>query len=198
MLYGGYPDAERLYFGVFPPETEPGTAAFPIDRLKIINKSKRKLSHRDILGAIMSLGIERDTVGDILVGEDTAIVFVSRSVAAFILSNLEKIASCGVCVSVDTDEELLFTQSFEKHTETVASPRLDCIVAAASHTSRGRAAEIIGAGLVSVNGIETVKTDKQVIEGDILAIRRVGKFAVDGLKDITRKGRIIFKYRKYL
>lgn len=198
MLYGGYPEAERCFFGAFPPVITPDRSYFPVDCIKILNKSKRKLSHRDILGALMSLGIERDTVGDILTGDGTAVVFVCRSITDFVLSNLTKIASCGVDVSVDNESELPFAPEFEEHTDTVASARLDCIVASAANTSRGKAAELIGAGLVSLNGLEAVKTDKSVFEGDILAIRHVGKFAVDSLSDISRKGRVIFRYRKYL
>lgn len=198
LLFGGYEDAERVCFGVFPDRLEPSCDGFPIVKLKILNKSGAKLRHGDFLGALMALGIERDTVGDILVGEKTSFVFVIESVAEFIVSQLLKIGSCGVEVSVDTTDELPQSAGFAEMSDTVASKRLDCVVAALASCSRGQAAELIDSGLVAVNGLEVTKVTKEVYEKDVIAVRRKGKFAIDEISNVTKKGRLVLKYRKYI
>lgn len=198
LLFGGYEGAERVYFGAFPDWCEPDGEMFPIAKLKIINKSGRELRHSDFLGALMSLGLERDTVGDILVGKKESFVFVSESVADYIVSQVTKIGSGGVEVSRDSSKVLPESGGFSERSDTVASKRLDCVVASLASCSRGKAAELIESGLVSVGGLEVTKITKEVAEGDVIAVRRVGKFVIDGISDVTKKGRLVLKYKKYI
>ena len=197
-LYGGYDGAERLYFGVFPEWCEPDIGAFPIVRLKITNKSRNEFTHRDVLGTIMSLGLERDTVGDIIVGGRESFVFVSDFVSQYIITQLTKIASCGVEITADSVSEMPAVNRFSEGSDTIASARLDCVAAALGNFSRSSAAEVISAGMVSVNGTETLKPTVEIAGGDIISIRKRGRFIVDAISDRTKKGRIILKYRKYI
>lgn len=198
MLFGGYNGAERSYFGAFPDWCEPSEQRFPIVALRIINKSDKKLTHRDFLGAITALGIERDTVGDILVGHPDTVVFVSQTVADYIIAELKKIGSCGVEVAKETREIIFKSNSFEAGSFTVASSRLDCVVAALCRCSRTKACELVDAGLVAVDGVEVTKVTKEIIEGNIISVRKYGKFIVDGITDLTKKQRLVLKYRKYI
>ncbi len=198
MLFGGYDGAERVYFGVFPDGFLPDGSLFPIVRLTVTDRSGRGFTHRDVLGTLMSEGIERSTVGDILIGSPDSALFVSASVAEHIMAETDKIASCGVTVARSDGGELPEGGGFEERSDTVASARLDCVVAAVCRVSRGKAAELIENGLVSLGGILSEKVTKEVSPGDILTVRRYGKFAVDDLSYKTKKGRTVIKYRKYL
>ncbi len=197
-LYGGYDGAVRNYFGAFPDWCEPTDEAFPIVRLKINNKSNIKLTHRDVLGAVMSLGLERDTVGDILPDDKTAVLFVTESVADYIIAQIDKISSAGVVIERDFEENFTIKVSFSEKSDTVASNRLDCVIASLVNCSRGKAVELIESGCVAVGGVEVLKPTKTVFENDTVSVRRVGKFIIDGISDKTKKGRIVLKYRKYI
>ena len=198
MLYGGYESADRVCFGVFPSWCEPDGAAFPIVRLKIRNKSSRQLSHRDVLGALMSAGIERDTVGDIIASGSDPVVFVLPTVAEHIKAHIDKIASSGVEITGDSTDELPVSRTFEEMSGTVASRRLDCVVAEIADCSRGKAAELIESGLVVVGGLGVLKLTAEIKPQDVISVRRVGKFAIDECDRLTKKGRIVLKYRKYI
>ena len=87
---------------------------------------------------------------------------------------------------------------FEELTDTLASNRLDNVVSALMNTSRSKATEVINRGFVSVNHLAVTKTDFEIEEGDILSLRGGGRFIADSLSDKSRKGRIIFKYRKFI
>ncbi len=196
-LWGGYSSAERVYFGVFPDWCEPDASCFPIVKIKIINKSTRVLEHRDILGALMSAGIERDTVGDILTEEKQAFIFISESVADHVMNEITKIASAGVELIKDDTDYVPMPNDFIEGSDTIASSRVDCVVAALGNCSRNTASEFITEGLVSVNGVAVQKLTKEILVGDVLTIRKKGKFIIDSINDLTKKGRIILKYRKY-
>ena len=198
MLFGGYSEAERVFFGAFPDWCEPNGEDFPIVKLRVCNKSGRILSHRDVLGALMSAGIERDAVGDILTGQGDSAVFVFEGIAAHIESHVDKIASAGVEIVRDNTDFLPSGGGFLQLTGTVASLRLDCIVAEIANCSRSKASELIVSGQVAVNGLEVNKITAEIKNGDIVTVRKVGKFVIDNTDRITKKGRIAFEYRKYI
>ncbi len=198
MLFGGFKNAERVYFGVFPDWCEPSAEIFPIARLRVLNKSSRELSHRDVLGAFMSAGIERDTVGDIITGNGDPIAFVSPTVVKHLTGHILKIASAGVEIVEDSETEITVNNRFEELTGTVASMRLDCVVAELCNCSRNKASVLIEGGSVAVNGLEVLKLTAFVSADDVISVRRVGKFIVDECDRLTKKGRIALKYRKYI
>ncbi len=197
-LYGGYEEAERVYFGAFPDWCECDGEQFPIVRLKILNKGSEVLTHRDILGALMSAGIERNTVGDILVGDGYSVVFVARTVAEHIKAHIIKIKSSGVEIIEDSKVALPIAHSFEERSGTVASLRLDSVVAELCNCSRSRAVELIESGMVAVCGLEVTKLTAEVKKGNTVTVRRYGKFVIDDCDKVTKKGRIALKYRKYI
>ena len=198
ILFGRYKSAERVYFGAFPDWCEPDSSLFPMIRLKIINKSSRELSHRDVLGAFMSAGVERDTIGDILTGDGNTLVFVSSTVAKHLTAHIIKIASAGVEIVEDKETEINIVNRFEELSGTVASMRLDCVVAELCNCSRNKDSVFIESGMVAVGGLEVLKLTFEVSKDDVISVRRAGKFVIDECDRLTKKGRIALKYRKYI
>lgn len=198
MLWGGYSGSERVVFGAFPEYMEPAEALFPVKAVTASYRKSDVLTHRDFLGALLHKGVERETLGDILVEEGRAVLFIRPEVAGFLLQQTEKIGRVGIRWQEGAEEPYPAAHSFEERSAVVASPRLDCIAAAAGSVSREKAADWIRAGLVSVNHIETLSLSAPVGEGDVLSIRGKGRFVIDRLGPPTKKGRLGLAFRKYI
>ncbi len=194
-FYGGYEDAERVFVAVLPDWAD--EVEYPFSCLKFSYKKEYSLSHRDFLGALMGLGIERDKVGDILVREGSAYVFVSDSVVKYCLENILKVGSVGVEISI-TEEELSTYRHFEEITKTIASSRADCVVGAVCNLSRERAKEFILSGNLIVNHIICESITKEIKTGDVLSVRKKGKFIVISIDEKTKKGRLKLSLKKYI
>jgi len=189
--YGGYDGAERQII-LF------GEGSFPIDLLKITHFDKDNfLSHRDYLGALTSLGIEREILGDIIVKENEAYVFVMSHITDFIINNLIKVKNENVKVSKIEDFGVLPKLEFVKIQGTVQSLRLDSIVALFARSSRQNALELIMANKVFLNYIEAKKPSSLVKDGDIISVRGFGKGIIN-VGDYSRKGRIFVTINKYV
>lgn len=197
-MFGGYDGAERLMFGVFPEYFDIETGSFPITPITISNKAKEPFSHRDVLGTLMSLGIKREMVGDIIVGMPDTVVFVHNNIAEFVLTNVEKIRSCKVELKRGINDSVSASKKFEDATDTVASLRLDCVIAALCNCSRTKAEELISNSLVFLNGTVSEKTTKQVTEGDKISVRGKGKYIIGNCNEISKRKRIILHFKKYI
>ena len=194
-FFGGYSDALRVFVAVLPDWAD--DVRFPFVCLKFEFKSTYSLSHRDFLGTIMSLGIERDKVGDILVSEGNAFVFVSKSVSDFCIENISKVGGVGVSISL-YEGEVLRNQGFEEISTTIASDRADCVVGAICNLSRERAKEFILSGNLIVNHIICESITMKIKNNDVLSLKGKGKFIVLNLDDKTKKGRTKLILNKYL
>ena len=198
-LFGGHERAERKILGVFPDWEEPDIREFPIKLIKITNSFKNTFSHRDYLGSLMGLGIERDRIGDIIVADDGGYVFLHESVTEYVLANLKKIGSHGVKVSLVDGEDFEFPEpKFAIISVIAASQRLDALVAAAANISRSKAASLIDHELVSINHRPACDLSARVAEGDLLSVRGFGRFLVDKISGQTRSGRLHISIKKYL
>lgn len=197
-FFGGYEDAERVFFGVFPDWCDINTALFPITALTITFREQDVLSHRNFLGTFMSLGITRESVGDILIEKGRAVAFFKKEIADYILSELKKVSGTGVSAQEGFDMPLPGMSGFEEITHTVASSRLDCVVAALLSVSRGTACEYISQKCVSVNSLCTEKVVKAVVSGDKITIKGKGKFLIESIDTFTKKKRLILKAKKYI
>ena len=197
-FYGGYDNAERVYFGVYPEWCEDKTSFYPITAVTFSFRKQDILTHRDFLGALMSLGIVRESVGDILIEEGRAVVFLSNEILKCVLNGITKVKNVGVTVAEAVEFPLPEASKMKDLTATVASCRLDCIVAALINCSRGQAAEYIRDGFVSVNSLCILKTVKNVCNKDRITVRGKGKFIIDSVDDRTRKDRIVLKAKKYM
>ncbi len=197
-LYGGYDSAERVVFGVYPDWCEDEAAFSPVRAVTFVYRRQDKLAHRDFLGALMSLGITRETVGDILIEEGRTVVFLLREVVPTVLNGVSKVANAGVTVSNGFTEPLPGQGEMQDISDTVASERLDCVVSALLKCSRNEAAELIRDGAVSVNSVCVDKSTKTVSAGDKITVRRRGKFIIESASSRTRKDRIVLKAKKYI
>ena len=197
LLWGGYPDAERKIAGVFPDYLEPMPEMFPIAPITFTFRKEDSLSHRDFLGSLMALGVERDSIGDILVGKGRCVVFVRKELERYFLENVTKIGRVGVSGFPGAEEPLPLEREFQVMTGVVASQRLDCMVAFLCRISREKAAGLITAGLVMRNHRETLSVSERLNEGDSISVRGSGKFIIDRLGPFTVKGRLSVSCRKF-
>lgn len=191
---GGYPGAERKMLGVFDAQEE----AFPICALELRFRKSDKLTHRDFLGALMSLGIERETVGDILVEDGRCVVFVREEMASYISSQLFKVGNAGVKIGAADTGSLPQGRGFDERFCTVPSLRMDAVVAAAAGVSREKAKQLIVSGSVAHNYEICQSVSRLTAEKDVITIRGKGKYVINGVQGETKKHRIklsIIHYR---
>lgn len=196
-FYGGREGAVRCICGMFPPCSAAQDSDFPLRAVTFFFRKTDKLTHRDFLGCIMSLGIERDTVGDIVVGEGHAVVFATE-LAAGLIQGIDKIGRVGVRAEEGFDEKLIPEQKFQPIEASVSSVRFDCVVSAAVHISREKAAAMIRHGLAELNYMDTASNDKKLEEGDVFSVRGFGKFILESIGTPTRKDRLHITVKKYL
>lgn len=192
---GGYEGAERnlarFRAHEYCQETEP-----PIVLITAKAADKNAvISHRDVLGALMGLGIKREMTGDILPNKNIPQFFCHKSVSQHILLSLDKIGRYSVTLSV-SDRAELHEPLYEKKEINVSSMRLDCIAAAAFSLSRTKAAEQIKKGLVFVNWREETDPSTELKTGDKLSMRGKGKAEVGELKGTSKKGRLFIELLK--
>ncbi len=193
-FFGGYPEAERTFLSV--PFVE--NCEFPISALTINFRKTESLTHRDFLGSLIGLGIKREFIGDILIGDGSAVVFLANEITDFVYNQLNKVGRVGVKITKGFIEPLPLKPALCELSTTVSSLRLDCIVSALGGFSRSLACEKISNGLVLVNSIICEKITKQVEDGDVLTIRGKGKFFIVSSNETTRKEKTILKYKKYI
>lgn len=198
LLWGGHEEAERRILGLFPDYLEPDPSLFPLTPLTFTFREEDTLSHRDFLGSFMGLGVERDVIGDILVGTGRCVAFVKQEMTDYFLQNIRKIGRTGVKTTIGAQQPLPLEHEFSEISGVVASQRLDCLVALLCRTGREKAAGLITSGLVMCNHREILSVSERVNEGDILSIRKQGKFIIDRLGPLTSKGRLSVKCRKYI
>lgn len=199
VFFGGYDDSERCMLGVFPEWIQPSNEMFPISVVKIEHKFGAPLSHRDYLGSIMSLGIERSKTGDILVDGNTAYVLAHSDICTYIKNNISKIGSKGVTTSVcGIGDITLPERKFQIMNVVAASMRLDAVAAAAANVSRANIVRLIESGKVSVNHREITKAAYEVKKGDLLSIRGFGRAIVADTGNNTRSGRLHIVIKKYI
>ena len=193
---GGYPDAERRILRLFgeygAQEPLPAVCLFAQTL-----RADRALTHRDYLGALMSLGIRRECIGDILLSEDGAYLFVLDTVAPLVCDELSSVGRCSVCVRAGRAEELPGREERPAQTATVASLRLDAVLAAMLHCSRGQASELVTAGRVEINHLPAEKPSAPVYEGDVFTVRGKGRFALTALPGKSKKERLIIEFFQY-
>lgn len=173
---------------------------FPIKAVTFTFRKEDSVTHRDVLGSLMALGIERDTVGDIFVTDGKAAVFVYEKVAPLISDSITKIGRVGVQVQTGIAEGFtLPARKYEELRFSVASMRLDNIVRCVAGTSRTGAVEkYITPQLVTLNGTVCTDVSKQLSEDDVFSVRGKGKFVLQCIGETGRKGNIHITVKKYI
>lgn len=198
-LFGGFPDAKRRILAVFPDYYEDCiTDEFPIKCLTFTFRRGDRLTHRDFLGTFMGLRLKRDVIGDIIVGEGIAQVFVTDIAARLIMSSVSKIGKTGVKIFDDRPFQLEVKQEFRNISGTVASMRLDCVVGLAAGVSRENAAKLIRSERVDINHLTASSVSQELHAGDVLSIRGCGRFILSDINGSTKKGRIHINLCKFI
>ena len=195
---GGFDGAERKR-AAFCHEDFAGTPAFEIAVIKSEwNGEFARLSHRDVLGSILSLGVEREVIGDIIATKEFAKILVDKKLANYFVTNLKQIGGANVETNLDELSEIAPKEERIKEIKaTVASLRADSIVAAGFGMSRSKAATEIAADKVKLNW-QTVKNAAQSIkEGDVLSMHGRGRLEVAEIRGQTKKGRISVVLKRY-
>ncbi|MBU3098664.1 MULTISPECIES: YlmH family RNA-binding protein [Clostridium] len=194
---GIFKDADRRMLSF---STGEAPIEYPIVLLKIKNKSKfAKVDHKDYLGAIMSLGIKREKLGDLIIQDSVCYAPVCSDISNFIINNLNKIKNCPCDVTeYDYASQDLPERKFEEKVIITTSFRLDGLVSAVCNISRNSSVELISSGKILVNYFNCLKKDKVIENNDTLTIRGYGKFKVADVVGNTQKGRLKVVIKKYI
>ena len=191
---GGYPEAERK-LAVLTPTEFYGEAEPPISVLALEHKGDAP-GHRDILGALMALGIKRNRIGDILDRCDPPLVICEAALSDYLITELKKAGRTNL--SVRRGEITALPEAeYRELTGTVASLRLDSVLAEGFRISRTKAAEEIRRGLVQLNWLECTDCSREIRQGDRISLRGSGKIELAEVGNQSRKGRLFVTIRRY-
>ena len=193
-MYGGYKEAERRMLVCIPADLPLSAEEATEGLIRVLRVTKpaisRDLSHRDYLGSILGLGIERRLTGDILVRSDGADIFIVPDIEAFLLQEFRRVGNTEIKVqAADASEAIIPEARIEYIKDSVSSPRLDSIVSSAFRLSRSKAADAIKHGIVSVDHVECVKPDAILSEGSAITLKGKGKAVLEEIGGESRKGR---------
>ncbi|MDF9825032.1 RNA-binding protein YlmH [Breznakia sp. PF5-3] len=191
---GGYENSENKRCLL---SQEPMVIPFPIVCLKADYQIKfHTIDHRDVLGSIMNLGINRNQFGDIVVEKGHIYIFVAKEIEAYIRLELRRIKQCSLTFE-PCYEEIVFEPELEYEYKNVSSFRLDVLVATITHLSREKAKKLIQDGKIKVNHLP-LEDCAYICHNDcILSIRGYGRFQVHDLGKRTRSNRLCIEIGKY-
>lgn len=195
-FWGGYEGAERVVACFFEGEAD---GAWPVVCLHARRNTRfaAPITHRDVLGAAMGLGLRRERIGDILVSDADVFLFTLEENASYIEANLESAGRERLQFGRAQGDVRLPEPKGREIRDTVASLRLDAVLGAAFSLSRAQAQEAIRTGKVRLNHIEEMRTDAQVEADAMLSLRGAGRAKLVQVGSLTRKGRlgvVIFRY----
>lgn len=206
IILGGYETAERNIIVLYPnkleliPRENIVKDILNVIRIELPKESYEKYTHRDYLGALMKIGIQREKIGDIIVEENGADIIVIKEIAQYVketISNLKRFSKSNV-EFIDIKDLRKNNIKKQEKKLIVASLRLDNIVSELAKISRKKAEEIIAEEKVFLNFELQSKNTKQVKEGDKITIRGKGRFEIKEINGTTKNGRIIFTVEKYI
>jgi len=195
---GGYPEAERNVIHLFP-VSQPG-ATPPVKAVLVQGiKGETDLEHRDILGAVLGLGLRRDQIGDIVhLEKDGVAIMVLETKSDYIATNLVRVGRQDVICSVIDPEDLSLAEESGKEIRgTVASLRADAVLSLGFGLSRSRMTMLIKGGLVRVNWRPVSSPSLQLKEGDQLSLKGKGRVLLEKGEGETRRGRLHLSLKRY-
>lgn len=196
ILYGGYEFAERkiAVFSEIPTE-------YPVCWLEIgpaYPKYREDLGHRDFLGSILGLGLERNCIGDLLIENATARILCLERVKDFISQELTQVRHTIVHVKEIDLPETLAQPKFEIVHGTVSSLRLDAVISLAFHLSRSQACGLIESGQVYINSRLNTSNGAVLKDGDVISVRHKGKFIFVDSRNKSKKNKCMIEIHKYV
>jgi len=194
--FGGAENCERRMIGICPDDSCIDESAYPITALEVTYNARYApdLGHKDFLGSVLGLGIERAHVGDVMVRDGSAVVFVCSDIAGFILANLERVGKTAVKAAPAGAAPLNVEAGRARElTLTLSSMRLDNLISAAHRLPRSKAADLIRAEKVFVNWALVKSVSENVKPGDIVTARGFGRLRVAGVMGLSKKDKIRLK-----
>ena len=195
-LFGGYENADRCVAAFSNDEIY----SYPIVCIKIKplqQKFSDKLTHRDFLGALMNLGIERGMLGDIKIINNEGYLFCLDKISQYIVDNLSSIKHTSVKCKIIDDIPELFNQIPDEEEYIVSSLRIDTVVSAVFKMSRNSASQLINQEKIFINSKTVYKDSVQLKEGDVISVRGYGKFIYSQTVNETRKHKMVVVIRLY-
>lgn len=195
-LFGGYENADRCVASFSNNEVY----SYPIVCIKIEplqQKFSDKLTHRDFLGALMNLGIEREMLGDIKILNNEGYMFCLDKISQYIVDNLSSIKHTSVKCKIIDDIPELFNQLPDEEEYIVSSLRIDTIISAVFKMSRNSASQLINQEKIFINSKTVYKDSVQLKEGDVVSVRGYGKFIYSQTVNETRKHKMVVAIRLY-
>lgn len=195
---GGYEKAERKMLVIFQDYLTTDVIERPLAALKVVNTSEFTiLNHRDYLGALLSLGIKREKIGDIILHNSGCYIILEKTLKDYVLFNLHKIGNNSITIKeISLDDIKPLEIKFKEITGTVASLRLDSIISLAFKTSRTEAQALISREKVYINWSIANKNFHEMNKGDTISVRGKGRVIVEEIQGKTKSGRIHIKLKK--
>ncbi len=199
--FGGYSDAERKMLVYLPDyleeDTLPEEAGLVCLRASFYENDSP--SHRDFLGALMGAGVARETIGDIIVGNDRCDFFVTTEIAPYLLQNFTSAGRTKLHLEeISLSELTTIAPQTKEIRDTLASLRLDSVISSGFRIGRSLAADYVTSGRAAINGLPCEKPDKAVGEGMKISVRGLGKILLRCIGGQTKKGRISVVIDRYI
>ena len=198
-LYGGTKDCERCVAQFGDPEEIGYAEAFPICCIKITPRMQKyadQLTHRDVLGSVMALGIERDSIGDILLHENCGYLFCLERMKDYVMEHLTQVKHTPVQCALTTEipDCLQEGQTLQLQVHTA---RIDALVCKLYRLSRNAGLELFREKKIFVNGRQCENNSAALKENDVISVRGYGRFRYEGIVKTTRKGNLAVQVVKY-
>lgn len=200
QCFGGYEGAERQRALVYPDYFQPTTSDFQIEVLNVTYPSKfATLTHGRILGTLMSTGIERYKVGDIISDGQAWQIICDKQMASYFMTHVTKIGNVGVRLTpIDLNQMVASDETWELSHVVVSSTRLDTVIGKVYNFSRQRAKNMIQSGYVKVNFREEDRTDLVLEIQDLISVRQHGRFRIESMDGVTKKDNIRLSVSKLI
>ena len=197
-FFGGHEYTERKMLCVHPRGEAPSVEDYPIDCVQIDLPKKCGIAHPDVLGAVLSLGIERDQTGDITVRDGLVQLFVSRPIGQLVSDELTRIGKWEVSPRLASAGEVkVYEPNFSETSVIIPSMRIDALIHSVYRLSRSEAAAFVKGEKVFINHESVTKPGRDVREGDIVSVRSKGRFIVERVAGQTKKGNIKIDVKKF-
>lgn len=191
-IHGGYNDSESCIIYIYPSYKIENDAD---DIVLFKFESNEKIKHGDVLGSILGLSIDRQKIGDILIGEKFTYFFVKREIANFIEINLTKISKYNIVLSREDKISNLPKKDYDYKKIVVSSFRLDNLISKVFNLSRSKVKKMIDGELVKVNFAKETRPHFELEEGDLVSLRKYGRFRIFDVEGNTKKGNFVVLVR---
>lgn len=198
-VFGGYEGAQRAVLVFLPDWMDAEQAPFEANLTYLRGKHREEITHRDVLGSLMGMGIERERIGDILIGDGHCDLIVSQSVGDYLSQSWVSAGREKLTVSVISQEELhIPEQKVQIVKDTVMSLRLDAVASSGFATPRAKMTTLIQGGKAQVNWKECTKAEKLLQPGDVVSVRGLGKMKLTQVGGLSKKGRTGIVIERYV